>query len=672
MQKLIAALEGLTSDQSFVIGSGHDTDFRQMSAGIDGRHARFVRRHQALHVQDLDSGTGTFLNGSEIRGLVAIQPGDEIRIGDLEFVIPNSAVDQAREVQAGAGLSLTVVNAVKMIPGGRRILDRVAFHLEAGQFLGILGASGSGKSTLIKSLAGLADLSEGTVLIQDDAVSAATLSTDRRIAYLPQDVVIHESLTAGTALDYIARLKEIGATPDARLQLVQMVLDRVGLSDRIKVPIHRLSGGQRKRVALAAELLGDPQLLLLDEATSGLDPATEEEMMILFRSLAREGRTVVCITHFPGRLHMCDKLLYMNQGRCTFYGTPRELCQFFDVNAIEDVYTKQNDCSAEDWELLFRESAVGRREAVRIPTVNATTHPAARQTEILTRDGFWRQTRDLTSRYFRLQLADSRNLLLLLSQAPFIAFMIVATYGSIHVSFAELHAANTKEIIFLLVVSVLWCSGTASIREIVKEISILQHETRFGVRLWPYLLSKFSMLGVLSLVQTLVLLWIVRSYTQLSGVFDLQFLVLLLMGLVGVALGLAISAISGTSERAMTVLPVVLIGQAIFSGGLGQLAGTVRVIAMLLSPAYWALDGLRALFTPDLRNATYPGAPGHFQPPILGPGGPLIADLLALILQALVLLGLTWLTLRHATGQVMIPQRFEGVRQLLLGVWRRP
>jgi len=253
-----------------------------------------------------------------------------------------------------------------------------------------------------------------------------------------------------------------------------------------------------------------------------------------------------------------------------------------------------------------------------------------------------------------------------------IAMMIVVTYGNIHFSFAELHAANTKEVIFLLVVSVLWCSGTASVREIVKELPILQHETRFGVRLMPYLLSKFALLGVLSLVQSCLLLLIVRNFTQLSGVFDFQLLVLGVMGLVGVSLGLAISAVAGTSERAMTVLPVVLIGQAIFSGGLGRLEGFVRWTAMLFSPAYWALDGLCALFSTDLRHATYPGAPGHFQPPILGPGGPLIADLLALIMQALVLLGLTWLTLRHATGQVMFPQRFKGIRQLLVGVWRRP
>ena len=154
-------------------------------------------------------------------------------------------------------------------------------------------------------------------------------------------------------------------------------LSRVDLSEHGGTPIHRLSGGQRKRAALAAELLGDPKLILLDEATSGLDPATEAEMMELFRALAREGRTVVCITHFPGRLHMCDRLLYLMKGKCVFDGTPEQLKRFFGVTTIEGAYTSEDAHEPGEWQAEFRKSSVGQSAAARLSAVPAWQEPLA-------------------------------------------------------------------------------------------------------------------------------------------------------------------------------------------------------------------------------------------------------------------------------------------------------
>ncbi|HEV8067012.1 MAG TPA: ATP-binding cassette domain-containing protein [Planctomycetaceae bacterium] len=652
MADITAELDCLQDGKSVEIGST-----------TGSRRARILRKGSTLWIRDLDSQAGTFVNDVEVRGLVAIRSGDRVRLGDYAFRIPaadgGTANSSKASPNASRGFDLTVSDAVKNISSGqvdrllggkpRTILDHVSVRVEPGTFLGILGASGSGKSTLIKALAGITDLSEGQILINGSAASSQILRSDRRIAYLPQDVIIHEALTCAMALDYIARLKSLGGTAEARQQLIAGVLDRVGLAGQMDVTIQRLSGGQRKRVALAAELLGDPQVILLDEATSGLDPATEEDMMRLFHSLAAEGRTVVCITHFPGQLHLCDRLLYLMQGRCVFDGAPQELMQFFAVNSIEGVYTKEREFPAEEWLSRFRNSPVGRKlAAVSVATSARPTSDGHFQP--LSREAFLQQVWDLTSRYFRLQLADWKNLLLLLAQAPVIALMIVATYGSISSSFAQLQAANTKEVIFLLVISTLWCSGTASVREVVKETPILLHETRFGVALLPYLFSKLSFLGLLSLLQTLSLLMTVCWLTNLSGKSDKQLLVLTATALVGVSLGLAISAIARTSERAMTLLPVVLIGLAIFSGGLARLNGVVRLLAMLFSPAYWSLDGIRSTLSSQLWNATYPGPPGEGQPPILGLGGPLLLDLLALFLQAVALTGIAWFALRLAIG----------------------
>ena len=452
----------------------------------------------------------------------------------------------------------------------------------------------------------------------------------RWIAYLPQDVVIHEVLPAADALGYVAELKGVGADDRDRAAAVAAVLNRVGVGDRAGVPIRRLSGGQRKRVALAAELLGDPQILLLDEATGGLDPATEAEMMRLFRSLADEGRTVICITHFPDRLTLCDRLVYLADGRLLFYGPPAGLTDLFGADGLEDVYVRQADRTPAEWADTFARTPAGRA-AADIPAVGPPEPPRGDAPA----DG---QFATLLRRYADLQRADWPNLLLVLGQAPVIGLMIAATFGSIRASYAELHAAETKQVTFTLVLAVLWCGGTAGVREVVKEEAVLRHETRFGVGLPAYLLSKLALLGAVSLAQALMLLVTVRDFTELTGGFWPQLLTLAAAGVSGVALGLLVSAAAGTSERAMTVLPVLLIGQAIFSGGLARLEGVVQWAARLLVPAYWALDGLRATLSRSLTEATYPGAPGHYQPPILGGGGPLAGDLLALGGQAAALM----------------------------------
>jgi ABC-type Mn2+/Zn2+ transport system ATPase subunit len=314
MQHVTEAVSKLDGNKPVVLGSNEGADIVVKGAGVDGRHAQLSRRGAVLVVRDLDSQAGTFVNDQEVRGAVVVRPGDRLRLGHVEIVLP--------EVSLGSGgtpvgtpasdmslrpLGLSVVRATKRIYGkarggnpNRAILDSVSFNLSAGEFLGILGASGSGKSTLIKSIAGLVELSDGAVLLDGRRARAEDLRSDRRIAYLPQDVVIHEALTPLVALDYIGRLKHLAEERADRQQLVRRALDRVGLWAHRETPIQYLSGGQRKRAALAAELLGDPRLILLDEATSGLDPATEDEMMRLFRSLTEEGRTVVCIYPPPG------------------------------------------------------------------------------------------------------------------------------------------------------------------------------------------------------------------------------------------------------------------------------------------------------------------------------------------------------------------------------------
>lgn len=243
------------------------------------------------------------------------------------------------------------------------ILIDVGMHIAPGQFVGILGASGSGKSTPIKAIAGFGDTAGGRILLDGQAVTAHDLQQDLRIVYLPQDVVIHEEITVRCVLGYIVELKGI-----ARASIPQVVVDVskcTGLIDYLDVQIRRLPGGQRKRAALAGELIGDPRPILLDEATAGLDPATEAEIMRLFRSLADEGCTVICITHFPNRLALCDHLIYLMDARIVFVGPPAELQQQFGTRSIEEIYLAQANRGAAQWQQQYEATAVGRAATLR-------------------------------------------------------------------------------------------------------------------------------------------------------------------------------------------------------------------------------------------------------------------------------------------------------------------
>ncbi len=638
---MLSLVEQGGPDQELIIGSGPHADIVIEDASVDARHARLLCKNGQVYLRDMNSTHGTFVNGVEVRGLVAVQRGDQVQLGEATVSLGPRGTSTA----SPSGITLAGVSVSVSAGGERRdILSDVSARIRPGEFVGILGASGSGKSTLIRALAGLISPARGQIVFNGEPTTPSLLRSNQKIAYLPQEIVIHEALTATSALLHIARLKRVGGSDRERRELVDGVLRRVKFDGPKNLRISRLSGGQRKRVALAAELLGDPQVLLFDEVTSGLDPGSEEKMMHLFRELANEGRTVICITHFPARLTECDRLLYLMDGQAVFYGTPHELMGFFGIDAIEDVYVKQDQRTASQWRELFDRSRL--RENLKTETAASADEPPA--TASHSPAPILEQTKQLLRRYFELQRADWRYLLLLFLQAPVIGLMVAAAFGSITSESLQAQAADTKEVVFILVLATLWCAGTASVREIVKEDTILRHEARFGIRPLPYLLSKTILLGALAVVQVVVLLSLASYFTELTGPsqtdngsqpMDYKFLVLALTAVAGVTLGLLVSAVAGSAERAMTLLPVLLIAQAIFSSGFANLNGWTEMGSRLTVPAYSAMDGMRATFSTELQMKKY--SEGEEVDEILGEGGWLASSLLRLMAQTVVL---SWLT----------------------------
>ena len=263
------------------------------------------------------------------------------------------------------------VDNVGVSAGGTRILNGVNLTLHAGEMCALIGPSGAGKSTLIKALLGLRDPDEGSVKVGSRPV--AELGP---LGYVPQDDALHRGLTVQRELGYAAELRMPAESPERRRSRVAEVIGQVGLGDRSKVRIRRLSGGQRKRVSVALELLTEPPLLILDEPTSGLDPGLEARTMTILSDVAATGRIVLVATHAMESIELAEALCVLVGGHVAFFGPPRLALSYFRVDRYAELFRQLEKQSPSAWNLTASADSDQRRFLERPGPSRAT--PTAR------------------------------------------------------------------------------------------------------------------------------------------------------------------------------------------------------------------------------------------------------------------------------------------------------
>jgi ABC-type multidrug transport system ATPase subunit/pSer/pThr/pTyr-binding forkhead associated (FHA) protein len=579
------------------IGRDPVNDIQLDGLGISNRHAKLKSSGGRFTVEDLNSTNGVFLNGSRISSS-AVAPEDSIQIGAFVF-----RVDAAGTVGVFDSRAQSRVDASKLvcIAGKTTILDGVSLVIPPNEFVGVLGPSGAGKSTLLEALNGMRPADSGSVRINDLDLYRHFDSLKQAVGYVPQDDIIHHELSVYRTLFYVAKLRLSKDVSRAEIrQLIDEVLDVTGLTDKRDLPVKKLSGGQRKRVSIAVELITKPSVIFLDEPTTGLDPSTEGKIMLLFRQIAESGHTVVMTTHAMENVRLFDKIVILMKGKLVFYGRPDEALAYFGAADFTSLYDIIESADAKPDELKARfENSRNFAGLIAQPLASATPAAAGSRAGKKLRLGIFGMIRQwflLSRRYFEVLLKDKLNLFILIAQAPILALM----------TFVVTTSEQPRDFLYFVVAIVaVWFGTSVSAREIVRERPIYVRERMFNLGVLPYLFSKLTVLGIIVAVQCF-LFFVPLKILDLAGLIFMpgelfgipQFSAMLLTAAVGVSAGLFVSALVRTEEMATSLVPLILIPQLLFSG----LAGVPNLptkVASMAMPGAWSFDTIKRFSTLD-------------------------------------------------------------------------
>lgn len=589
---------------------------------VSWRHARISREHNSIFVEDLKSSNGTFVNGERISKRTKVSTGDVVGLGSYRFSLQDDGILRQRDYRG----DLTVeARGILVQVGRRRLLQEVSLTIYPSEFVGLMGPSGAGKSTLMNVLNGYTPPHAGHVLINGRSLYQHFDEFRGMIGFVPQDDIMHPELTVREALFYSARLRLPKDVSEGDIhKRIDEVLAQLGLTGTDDVLIGSpsrkgISGGQRKRVNLAMELLTDPSVLFLDEPTSGL--SSEDTLIVLqvLRQLADSGKTILLTIHQPSleAFRLLDNVVVIakdsgsnDAGRLAYFGPAYpDSIRFFNpqndgepapaVPLVPDMLLKGLATQPTTaWCRRYQNSEF-HRGFVKERTGNSPGDVSSKELQRRRVESGPTQFWTLVRRSLAVKRRDVANTAILLAQAPIIATLLVMVFGS--KTSAEVTAANwsssaqaTSITMFMLSLSSIWFGCSNSIREIVGESPIYLRERMVNLQIPWYVAAKFTVLGGLCLVQCLILLSVVHWGNALHGPWLSMLGLLVLSSVVGVALGLAVSAIVKTSEVAIATLPLVLLPMVILGGILQpqhEMNAPMRWCSNAM-PSRWSFEGL--------------------------------------------------------------------------------
>ena len=326
-----------------LIGRGDDCDIKLVSDRVSRHHCEILYKDGHYELRDLGSTNGTYVDGARVTGTV-LRSGAVINVPTQVFAFSGGLLHYHEHK---SGISVQLLNVYKTVKNRNtgkplNIVDGTSFEIEPNSFVVLVGGSGTGKSSLLTCITGTAPCTKGSVRFDGLDTADNRNAFEAVLGYVPQKDIMHDNLTVEQSLTFTAKLRIAHDATRAEINAaVAHAIEAVDLTGREKTLISQLSGGQKKRVSIAMELLANPRLLILDEPTSGLSPDLDRSMMELCRKLSHQNCTVLMVTHNMSNINLCDKIAFLGMGGVLcYYGAPEKLHRYFDVELTSDIFEK--------------------------------------------------------------------------------------------------------------------------------------------------------------------------------------------------------------------------------------------------------------------------------------------------------------------------------------------
>lgn len=517
---------------------------------------------------------------------------------------------------------------------GPVLLSEISADFHRGELCALIGPSGSGKTTLIRAIAGMMEPTRGTLHWDGRDLEDEDLPPSQ-IGYVPQFTISNENLTAAENVRLALRLRVRGLDTHALARRCDDLLELTGLTSAANTLSKRLSGGQRRRLALAMELCSDPVLLLCDEVTSGLDAQSEKDILALLRRVAREGnRVVILVTHGLQGLGEFDKVAVLSEGHLAYFGPPDTVAHYFRADSPEEIFERLPVRAGADWHASWQKHrghfeeqkkptehpGLSRREEDSTPELNLPS-PLLQWMVLL---GVRWKT------FFRNRGGLALQLGLILGFPVVVAIFASKGLPAVPSLDADLSGDVVRQLVeartfaegasragsmvsglVLLQVILLGLMGANnSAREIAGERDIYEKERFAGLSPAAYVGSKVAFLAILVLLQSAWMTWFVRTVADFPGDAGMQFAFYLLANASLTAVCLGISAAVASADQA-SLASIYLVGfQLPLSGAVLALPAGLDAALRPFIAAYWswsgALQSLRATRYYDVLEMVVP------------------------------------------------------------------
>ncbi|HEY3403337.1 MAG TPA: ATP-binding cassette domain-containing protein [Ohtaekwangia sp.] len=597
-------IDELSSRNVLIIdeGSGEYSGHRIIEKDLTGLIAILRLQEAEIYFIKYLGITTLYLNSILLksRKIDIFPTGSTIRGDKVGPIYYSDVIGEFLTDEQQTGITFSADHIFYHFRSGRAGIQNVNLAEQGGKLIGLMGASGSGKSTLLNVLNGSEKPSSGQVLVNGIDIHEHPEKVQGIIGYVPQDDLLMEDLTVFQNLYYAAKLCFGHYSEGDIIDLVIRTLVNLGLTEirdlKVGSPLNKtISGGQRKRLNIALELLREPAILFVDEPTSGLSSRDSENIMDLLKELALRGKMVFVVIHQPSSdiFKMFDTLMIMDVGGFQiYYGNPIEAVIYFRdiVNAANKTQGACPECGNINPEQIFsiietkvvneyggltntRKVSAGQwyqyfKQKIKIQRVDHVNESLPVVQQIPSR---FKQLQLFISRDVLSKLANRQYFWINLLEAPVLAFFIAFMIKYYNVlsdnpeySFYNNH--NVPVYFFMSVVVALFFGLTMSAEEIFRDRKILKRERFLNLSKSSYLVSKVSVMFFISAIQTVLFTVVGNAVLEIPFSEFRYWLILFSCSCFANVLGLNISSAFNSAVTIYILIPVLVIPQLLLSG----------------------------------------------------------------------------------------------------------